>query len=413
MPHVDRISLAEGASVVELRVSVSSCQSPSIVTAAIVGASGYTGGELLRLLLGHPRVDVRQVTSERLDGQFVHFTHPNLRPPDDAQVRARRGARARGSCCSCACRTAAPWRASITFAALADRIVDLSADFRLRRRDDYDALVRRRRTRSPAWLERFVYGLPELHRAEIAGATLCQRRRLQRHGDDARRLAAGGRRDCSMPARGIVCEVKVGSSEGGAASSDASHHPERAGVMRSFAPTGHRHTAEVQQALGLRGVETDVHLSATAVDNVRGVLATAHVFVKPGVAERDVWKAYREAYGAEPFVRIVKERAGLYRYPEPKILAGSNYADVGFELDAVDRPRGRAVRDRQPDERRRRHGGAVRESDDGLGRDARPGVPGPASDLTVASDHETADVHRSAPARARGTRELWVSGAST
>jgi N-acetyl-gamma-glutamyl-phosphate/LysW-gamma-L-alpha-aminoadipyl-6-phosphate reductase len=103
--------------------------------------------------------------------------------------------------------------------------------------------------------------------------------------------------------------------------------------MRSFAPTGHRHTAEVLQALKRASVETEVHLSATAVDNVRGVLATAHVFVKPGVAERDVWKAYREAYHHEPFVRIVKERTGLYRYPEPKILSGSNYADVGFEMD--------------------------------------------------------------------------------
>ena len=76
-----------------------------------------------------------------------------------------------------------------------------------------------------------------------------------------------------------------------------------------------------------------MHLSATAVDNVRGVLATAHVFVEAGVAEKDVWKAYREAYSDEPFVRIVKERTGLYRYPEPKILSGSNYADVGFEFD--------------------------------------------------------------------------------
>ena len=137
--------------------------------------------------------------------------------------------------------------------------------------------------------------------------------------------------------------------------------------MRSFAPTGHRHTAEVLQALRLKDVVTDVHLSATAVDNVRGVLATAHVFVKPGAAEKDVWKAYREAYGGEPFVRIVKERTGLYRYPEPKILSGSNYADVGFELDADHRPRRRAVRDRQPDEGRGRHRAAVREHDDGLG----------------------------------------------
>jgi N-acetyl-gamma-glutamyl-phosphate/LysW-gamma-L-alpha-aminoadipyl-6-phosphate reductase len=124
-----------------------------------------------------------------------------------------------------------------------------------------------------------------------------------------------------------------GRSEGGAAASDSTHHPERAGVMRSFAPTGHRHTAEVLQALASAGVTTDVHLSATAVDNVRGVLATAHVFVREGVAERDIWRVYREVYGREPFVRIVKERTGLYRYPEPKILSGTNFADVGFELE--------------------------------------------------------------------------------
>ena len=177
--------------------------------------------------------------------------------------------------------------------------------------------------------------------------------------------------------------MKVGSSEGGASSNDSTHHPERAGVMRSFAPTGHRHTAEVLQALASCGVQTEVHLSATAVDNVRGVLATAHVFVREGVAERDLWKAYREAYAAEPFVRIVKERTGLYRYPEPKILSGSNFADVGFEFDPSTAPRRRALRDRQPDEGRRRHRGAVREPDARLGRDGGARVPGTASHLEL------------------------------
>ena len=76
-----------------------------------------------------------------------------------------------------------------------------------------------------------------------------------------------------------------------------------------------------------------MHLSATAVDNVRGVLATAHVFVKPGTAEKDVWKAFREAYNAEPFVRIVKERPACIATRSRRFSSGSNYADVGFELD--------------------------------------------------------------------------------
>ena len=66
---------------------------------------------------------------------------------------------------------------------------------------------------------------------------------------------------------------------------------------------------------------------------MRGVLITAHVFVRESIDDRVLWRLYREAYGHEPFIRLVKERNGVYRYPEPKILAGSNYCDIGFELD--------------------------------------------------------------------------------
>lgn len=302
------------------------------MNAAIVGASGYTGGELLRLLLGHPQFTVRQATSERLDGQYVHFTHPNLRRRTGLKFVRSDTLERVDVLFLCLPHGSAMTRID-EFAEKAERIVDLSADFRLRRPDDYVRWYGSAHA-SPAWLERFVYGLPELHRADLAGA-----RYASGVGCNATAttlavwpLVAGGLMDLS---RGVVCEVKVGSSEGGAAASDATHHPERAGVMRSFAPTGHRHTAEVLQALSTRDARTDVHLSATAVDNVRGVLATAHLFVRPGVTERDIWKAYRDTYGREPFVRLVKERAGLYRYPEPKILAGSNYADVGFELDVT------------------------------------------------------------------------------
>lgn len=302
------------------------------LSAAIIGASGYTGGELLRLLLAHPHVEVRQATSERLDGQFVHFTHPNLRRRTTLKfVRAEAVERV-DLLFVCLPHGSAVSRIE-QLASLGERVIDLSADFRLRNADDYTRWYGAPHAQ-PAWLARFVYGLPELHRDAIRSA-----RYVSGVGCNATAttlavwpLAAAGLID---PARGLICEVKVGSSEGGAAASDATHHPERAGVMRSFAPTGHRHTAEVQQALALKDLAMDVHLSATAVDNVRGVLATAHAFLKRGVAERDLWRAYRETYGQEPFVRLVKERAGLYRYPEPKILAGTNFADVGFELDAA------------------------------------------------------------------------------
>jgi len=129
--------------------------------------------------------------------------------------------------------------------------------------------------------------------------------------------------------RSIIVDIKVGSSEGGASPNPGSHHPERSGVIRTFSAYGHRHTAEVRQELGL----PDVHLTMTSVDLVRGALAAAHAFVLPGVSEKDLWRAYRAWAESELFVRLVKDRRGIYRVPEPKILSGSNYVDVGFDLD--------------------------------------------------------------------------------
>ena len=69
---------------------------------------------------------------------------------------------------------------------------------------------------------------------------------------------------------------------------------------------------------------------ATLIELVRGVLATGHAWLKPGLSDKDLWRAYRASYGSEPFVRIVHERGGIYRHPEPKLLAGTNLADVGW-----------------------------------------------------------------------------------
>ena len=298
---------------------------------AILGGSGYTGGELLRLLLDHPHTDVAQVTSERNAGRFVHFVHPNLRGRTRLKFTTASDLQPADVLFACLPHGAAQQRIE-QLAALAPRIIDLSADFRLRRADDYVTWYGQPHA-APAWLDRFVYGLPELHREELRQASYVS-------GVGCNATAANlalwplFKAGLADPTRDVVVEVKVGSSEGGAEAGPSSHHPERAGVVRSFAPTGHRHTAEVRQALSLMGAAPPVHLSVTAVEMVRGVLATGHVFLADrSLGDKDLWAAYRAAYGSEPFVRIVKERQGLYRYPEPKILAGSNYADVGFELD--------------------------------------------------------------------------------
>jgi N-acetyl-gamma-glutamyl-phosphate/LysW-gamma-L-alpha-aminoadipyl-6-phosphate reductase len=310
------------------------------IRVSIVGGSGYAGGELLRLLMTHPHVEVAQVTSTSRAGEYVHGTHPNLR-----SCPLWRGARGselgpeplRFSTPSELQRCdflflALPHGESQQdierFAVLAERIVDLSADFRLRSAAAYESRYGRPHA-APAWLERFTYGLPETNRLAIRGSRYVSGVGCNATAASLALLPAlqGG---LLQPSQRIVVDVKAGSSEGGATPSASSHHPERSGAVRSFAPTGHRHEAEVAQALGVE----HVYLSVTSIELVRGVLATAHAWTRDGVAEKDVWRAYRAAYGEEPFIRIVHDRAGIYRHPEPKLLAGSNLSDVGWELDA-------------------------------------------------------------------------------
>ena len=298
---------------------------------SIIGGSGYAGGELLRLLLDHPDVEVAQVSSESNLGRFVYAIHPNLR--------------GRTRCKFCQAKQIEPCDVLFValhhgqtqeqieeWAKLAPRLVDLSSDFRLRDPAHYTRWYGHEHT-APQWLDRFVYGLPELHRDEIRRAKY-----VSGVGCNATATILGlyplFKADLVDRTRDTFVEVKVGSSEGGRRENPGSHHPERSGAVRSFAPTGHRHTAEVIQELALGGAEPTVHFSGTAIELVRGILATAHAFLKDAtLTERDLWKVYRSAYSDEPFVRIVKERQGIYRYPEPKILAGSNYCDVGFALD--------------------------------------------------------------------------------
>jgi len=102
--------------------------------------------------------------------------------------------------------------------------------------------------------------------------------------------------------------------------------------VRSFMPAGHRHVAEMAQEMDF-GEPVRIHFSGTSIDMVRGVLATCHVFLKEDLQDKDIWKMYRSEYGQEPFIRIVKERDGIYRFPEPKLLTASNYCDIGFEKD--------------------------------------------------------------------------------
>ena len=294
-----------------------------MIRASIIGGSGYGGGELLRLLLGHPQVEVSQITSRQHAGKYVHTVHPNLRGRTMLQFTTVEMIEP----CDVLFLALPHGQASAQidhWAKAAERIIDLSADFRLRDPAAYTQWYDWEHP-APQWLARFVYGLPELHREQMRSAKYVSGVGCNA---TAANLALWPLSRKGLIERALV-DLKVGSSEGGNEASIATHHPERSGAVRSFAPAGHRHQAEVRQEMG----EFELHFSATAIELIRGVLCTAHVFTTQRLEDKDLWKLFREAYGKEPFVRIVKEKTGIYRFPEPKILAGSNHADVGFERD--------------------------------------------------------------------------------
>ncbi len=294
-----------------------------MTTVGVVGASGFTGGELCRLVVGHPEFELTQATSREYANKTLGHVHPNLRgvdlrfsEPDELESVDLLFA-------------ATPHGVSMeqidAFREAAGTVVDLSADFRLPDADLYDEWYDGH-TR-PELLGEAEYALPELNRENLPGANL---------------IAAGG---CNATAtilgllplleddvvtgdERIVVDLKVGSSEGGASGGKAASHAERSGVVRPYAPTGHRHEAELAAYLGL-----DLAFTVHAVDMIRGATATCHVFPDEPVSTGDLWSAYRGSYDKEPFVRMAAGGGGVYRYPEPKAVAGSNYAEVGFELD--------------------------------------------------------------------------------
>jgi N-acetyl-gamma-glutamyl-phosphate/LysW-gamma-L-alpha-aminoadipyl-6-phosphate reductase len=297
---------------------------------AIVGASGFAGGEFLRLALAHPQLEVTQVTSERRAGEPVVLTHPHLRSLTNLRFRRIDELEPSDILVSALPHGALASR-SEQLLPLAEWFVDLSADFRLRDPERYQRTYGSPHPH-PELLSSFVYANPELDRAQSGNPALPTAKRIAGAGCAATAsilallpLVRGG----VLARREVIIEAKVGSSAAGAEPSAASHHPLRSGAMRTYQPVGHRHEAEIAQAFpGLTA-----HLTATATPRVRGILVTVHAFLHDGSSERDVRAAIEQVYADEPFVRFVNARRGIHRVPDPRVLDGSNFFDIGFALD--------------------------------------------------------------------------------
>ena len=303
----------------------------------IVAASGYAGGEAVRLLSAHPKVKLNYITSRKLISKYFHSVYPNFRNISNLKFEEYSLENAKDKCDIIF--LAVPHKISqdivpdLLEAGL--KVIDLSADFRIKDEKVYQKYYKKEHSH-PELLESAVYGIPELYRNKIKKSDL-----VAVAGCQASSAIYGLYplvREGLIQVNNIIIDSKTGSSGSGASFNESSHHPIRANSIRPYKMTGHRHTAEIEQELSFicKDKEVKVGFSAHGVNLVRGILSTSHVFFDKSIEmdEKTIFKAYRLAFKEEPFLRLVNQKVGIFRLPDPKIVVGTNYCDVGFQLDS-------------------------------------------------------------------------------
>lgn len=308
-----------------------------MISVGIVGGSGYIGGELLRLLIQHPEVDISAVTSEQHSGEYVFKVHPNLKGLVNLKFTNDSPVDLSGNADVIFMAVPHGNSAKITPEVVEQgtRVIDLSADFRLRNPEDYPVWYGWEDP-SPDLLDRFVYGLPELHREELRNTRLAA---IPGCIASSSIYSLAPLVKAGLPNSTIIINANIGSSAAGNKPTVSSHFSERYNSVRIYSPAGHRHIAEIEQELSaISGSKVTATMSAHSVNMVRGILTSSSVFTDEGMVQSELWRAYRSFYDGEPFVRFIMDRSGAYRYPDPKIVIGSNFVDLGFASDPhVDR----------------------------------------------------------------------------
>jgi N-acetyl-gamma-glutamyl-phosphate/LysW-gamma-L-alpha-aminoadipyl-6-phosphate reductase len=295
------------------------------VKAAIVGGTGYGGMELLRWLVDHPAIEVTAITSRSETGA-VGDAHPHLRGLTDLRFTAERAVDLAKTNDLLFFATPAGVAAKEVPAVLkaSDRVkvVDLSGDFRLHDAGAYPAAYGWPHP-APDVLAKAAYGLPECGGRVAARAPGCRLVANPGCHASAAILALWPiARSGGLPALSTVVSV-TGSSGSGAQPKQGTHHPERFANFKAYKPLDHQHVPEIEQALTSPGSKPPrVAFVPCSAPFSRGISVTAVLDL--GARAEGTAAAFREAYGKEPFVRLVPETA------EVRAVAGSNFADVGI-----------------------------------------------------------------------------------
>ena len=298
------------------------------VRASIIGASGYGGGELARLLSGHPEVELVHLTADSKAGEAMAALYPNLHSFIDRSTTALDVERVAHD-------------SDIVFIGLPNgramelapaivpqaRIVDLGADFRFKDPTVYEQWYKVPHA-SPHLLEASAYGLTEYHRGEIRGAQVVGNPGCY---PTAALLAVipfvlSGK----VQPRGIIVDAKSGVSGAGRGASMGTHFSEVNENVKPYNVAGHRHTPEIEQELAVHmGGAMTVTFTPHLIPMTRGILATAYLPLTAPMTNAEATAILQEAYAGEPFVRVLDGEL-----PQTKATTGSNFCDVAVRVDA-------------------------------------------------------------------------------
>ncbi len=281
---------------------------------AIIGASGYAGGDLIRLLLAHPSAEVTCATSRKLAGKPVDSVHPHLKGftrlcfenPSIETLDADLAF------------LAVPHTAAMTYAGplleRGIRVVDLSADYRLPK-DIFEKVYGVEHT---DYFEA-PYGLPELHRDQCKGVDFISNPGCFPTGAT---LAAA---PLAPFAHTIIYDSKTGVSGAGDNPSAVTHYPNVGDNVNPYKWTSHRHLAEMKLEAARLGSAAQVYFTPHLVPVNRGILTTAHILLNEPMGQDEVEALYQRYYQGEPFVR--------YQMPVLAAVRGSNFCDIKAESE--------------------------------------------------------------------------------
>ncbi len=295
----------------------------TILKTAVLGASGYTGAESVRLILGHPNLDLVALTAHRHAGKaygevYPHLAHQGLPDLQNWQDVNWDKIDAVFACL--------PHGASEeTIAELANKdikIIDLSADFRLRNAQVYQKTYGRKHT-SPKLLESAVYGLTEYARGELKSASLVA---CPGCYPTASLLAILPSLDL-IKTESIIIDAKSGVSGAGRKENSALIYPEIAEGAHAYAVGNHRHGPEIDEKLSaIAGQNITVSFTPHLIPMNRGMIATVNVELNEGVAVKDLRSAYEKRYQNEAFVHV--EAEGVV--PHTRHVRASNQCRIGI-----------------------------------------------------------------------------------